>query len=329
MPENSEKSDFFSVVIPVGWRTDDLAALVGEYARVFDAGQVRFEIIVVLDGPKQGLVNELAACRVPMRVVELSRPFGESAALSAGFAEANGNYILTLPAYNQVQPDELKKLIAAVTEKDDMLIAVRWPRAGSLFERLRRWVFHRSLGLVTGVRYRDLGCGVRLFRSQLANEIPLYGDQHQFLPLLSLRHGFRVREVELAQSPLDEFRGRYRFREYLNGLINVITIFFLMRFTKKPLRFFGTIGAAAASLGVLAIAVLFVQRLFFDIGLADRPALLIASLLIVLGTQIFALGLIGELIIFAHAGEVKEYAIRKIHTQADLEQERAKATPAS
>jgi len=311
----------YSAIVPVGSRTDDVPSLVTEYADALAEQGLSFEIIVVLDGPDEDLVNNLAGSGIAMRVVELSRQFGESAALSAGIAEANGDYILTLPAYYQVQPTELKKLIAAAAEKDDMLIAVRWPRVGSLFERMRRAVFHGILKLATGVEYRDLGCGVRLFKSQLADEIPLYGDQHQFLPVLSLRRGFRVREIELEQSPLDRFRGRYRFREYLNGLINVITIFFLMRFTKKPLRFFGTVGAIVAGLGLVALSILFVQRLFFSIGLADRPALLIASLLIVLGTQIFALGLIGELVIFSHAGDVKEYAIRKIHSQSEIHKE--------
>lgn len=315
MPRNSNSRPLYSIVIAVGRRIDDVPALVKEYADSLAAQGLKFEIIVVLDGPKQGLMQSLGASGVPMRVVELSRPFGESAALSAGFAEASGDYILTLPAYYQVQPTELEKLIGAATEEDDMLIAVRWPHAGSALEHLRRSTFHGFLKLITGARYRDLGCGVRLFTSQLADEIPLYGDQHRFLPVMSLRRGFRVREIELAQSPLDRFRGRYRIREYVNGLIDVITIFFLMRFTKKPLRFFGTIGAAAVGLGMLVITVLIVQRLFFGVALADRPALLIVSLLIVLGTQIFALGLVGELIIFGHAGELKEYAIRKIHSQ--------------
>lgn len=319
MTTRHDTSCHYSIIIPVGSRTDDVAALVEEYGKALTEQEVSFEIIVVLDGPMQAIEQDLAASGVPMRIIELSRQFGESAALSAGIDEAKGDYILTLPAYYQVEPAELRKLIVAATEDDDMLIAVRWPRVGSMFERVRRAVFHSVLKLATGVVYRDLGCGVRLFKSQLANEISLYGDQHQFLPVLSLRRGFRVREIELAQSPLDRFRGRYRFREYLNGLINVITIFFLMRFTKKPLRFFGTVGAMLAGLGAIAIAVLFVQRLFFSIGLADRPALLIASLLIVLGTQIFALGLIGELVIFSNASDIQEYAIRKIHSQNGLQ----------
>jgi hypothetical protein len=193
-----------------------------------------------------------------------------------------------------------------------MLLAVRWPRAGSAFERVRRGLFHGMLKSITGHSYRDLGCGVRLFKQTVAQEIPLYGDQYRFLPVLAGRRGFQVREVELAQSPHDRFRGRYRLREYLHGLLNVMTVFFLVRFTKKPLRFFGSVGFLAAGFGAVVVAVLVTQRLFFGTALADRPALLLGSLLVVLGVQLFGLGLLGELVIFAHAGETKEYAIRSI-----------------
>src|SRR5690606_33044569 len=102
----------------------------------------------------------------------------------------------------------------------------------------------------------------------------------------------------IAQSPRDDFRGRYRLREYLHRLLDLFTVFFLMRFTKKPLRFFGMVGSGTFVIGALLVAVLVVQRLLFDHSLADRPALLLGCLLLVLGVQLFALGFLGELIIF-------------------------------
>lgn len=311
----SVKNDFYSLVIPVGRRVDDLAVLIPEYAEALRAASVRFEIIVVLDGLKDDLLNKLRPIGTAndwLKVLQFSREFGESAALMAGFREAQGDVLLTLPAYWQVAPAELPKLLDSMGEDDDMLVAVRWPRAGTSFEHFRRGMFHNLLRRITGHTYRDLGCGVRLFKRSVAREIPLYGDQYRFLPVLAVRRGFQVREVELAQSPRDEFRGHYRLREYLHGILNVMTVFFLVRFTKKPLRFFGSVGFLAAGFGTVVVAVLVIQRLFFDMPLADRPALLLGSLLIVLGVQLFGLGLLGELVIFSHAGESKEYAIRLI-----------------
>lgn len=303
-----------SAIVPVGARRDDVPTLVDEYADGLRQADVSFEIIVVLDGPCGGLaaqLDQLAVDRAWLRVVELARDFGESAALTAGFDEARGRMILTLPAYYQVVPAELGKLVAAADETD-MAIGVRWPRTGSGFEGWRRNAFHALLGFITGQRYRDLGCGVRLLKRDIVEEIPLYGERHRFYPTLAKSRGFEVREVEVAQSPNDFYRGRYRLREYLHRLLDILTLFFLVRFTKKPLRFFGTIGFLVGALGVIFLAVLITQRLFFGIGLADRPALLLSSLMLVLGVQIFALGLIGELIIFTHARELKEYAVRRV-----------------
>ena len=303
-----------SAIVPVGARRDDVPALLEEYAEGLRQAGVSFELIVVLDGPCDGLATQLAPLansRPWLRLIELARDFGESAALTAGFGEARGRAILTLPAYYQAVPGELGKLIAAGRETD-MAIAVRWPRAGSGLEGWRRNAFHAMLGFITGQRYRDLGCGVRLLRREIADEIPLYGERHRFYPTLARSRGFEVREVEVAQSPKDDYRGHYRLREYLHRVLDIMTLFFLVRFTKKPLRFFGTVGFVIGTLGVVFLAILVVQRLFFGMALADRPALLLSSLMLVLGVQIFALGLIGELVIFTHARDLKEYAVRAV-----------------
>jgi hypothetical protein len=144
------------------------------------------------------------------------------------------------------------------------------------------------------------------------DEISLYGDQHRLLPVLVERNGFRVREVDLPQSPHDEFRGRYSLRDLLGRLLDIFAVFFLVKFTKKPLRFFGAVGSAMCAFGGIYLLVLVAQRLLFGNPLADRPALLLSSLLVVLGIQIFGLGLLGELIIFSHARDLKEYRVERI-----------------
>ena len=287
----------FSIVMPVGRRCDDLGALLPDYLDALDGAGASFEFIAVLDGPNPAALEALrrvAAADRRVQVIELAKEFGESAALAAGFDVARAAMLMTLPAYYQADPAEVPRLLAAAGEGDDMLIAVRWPRAGGPFDKLRRKAFHGLFRFTSGMSYRDLACGVRLFRRAVAEEITLYGDQHRFLPALASRRGFRVREVELKQSPKDAFRGHYRLREYLHRFLDVLTVFFLVRFTKKPLRFFGTIGFIAAGFGGIVTAVLVVQRLFFGTALADRPALLLGSLMVVLGVQTFALGLIGD-----------------------------------
>lgn len=314
MTEIQPTSLDYSVVIPVGARVDELDVLITEYDAAFASTGRSFEIIVVLDGQRGQwleVLQNLGTSIENLRIIELSRQFGECSALAAGFDAARAEMMLTLPAYYQIDPAGIPKLLTSGDDDDDMLVAVR-PRTGASFDKIRRRAFHALFRFTSGMAFRDLGCGVRLFRRSVAEEIPLYGDQHRFFPALARRRGFRVREIELVQSSKDMFRGRYRLREYLHRLLDILTVFFLVRFTKKPLRFFGTIGFLAASVGAVLTIILIIQRLFFGMGLADRPALLLGSLLIVLGVQTFALGLIGELIIFTHGSQMKEYSIRRI-----------------
>jgi glycosyltransferase involved in cell wall biosynthesis len=314
LPENSKSSIDVAVIIPVSERYDAVHELYDAYKKALQSSGYKYEFTYVLDGPFPNVLDELERLRdqgEPLRVVKLARGFGEATALTAGFENSQGNIILTLPAYHQVEPAEIPQLIKEL-ERCDMVVARRFPRVDSRFNRgqtaLVNWLFR----VMTGSVFRDLGCGVRALKRQLTTEIPVYGDQHRFLPLLANRQGFNVRELDLPQSSKDRPWRIYRLGVYPRRMLDLLTVFFLMKFTKKPLRFFGLIGIAIFVLGTLGVVYLVIDRLFFNSALAERPALLLSSLLIVLGAQVFALGLIGELIIFTHAKDLKEYTIDKI-----------------
>jgi glycosyltransferase involved in cell wall biosynthesis len=303
-----------SAIIPVGARHADIGALYHDYKSALDSLNLRYEVIFVLDGLYPEAAAELHALRArndSLVVVALTRAFGESTALMAGFERARGRVILTLPAYFQIESGEITKLCDALSEAD-LAVGRRWPRAGSHFESLRRAAFHTALRWMTGLNFGDLGCGARAMKRRVIEEISLYGDQHRFFAILAHREGFRVREVTVRQSPQDHFEGRYRVREYAHRLLDVITVLFLVRFTKKPLRFFGMIGIGLAGIGALLLGYLIVARLSFGQPLADRPALLLTALLVVLGLQLFAIGLLGELIIFTHGRDLKDYQVETV-----------------
>jgi glycosyltransferase involved in cell wall biosynthesis len=304
-----------SAIIPVGERhAADLVALFAEYKSALDALGVRYEVIVVMDGPRPELaadVQRLLGSGASIAVIGLTRRFGEATALVAGFQRARGRIILTLPAYHQIRGSEIGKLVRALGVVD-LAISRRWPRVGSRFELMRRNLFHRMLASVTGQRLHDLGCGARAMKRRVLEEITLYGDQHRFLPVLASRNGFKVMEIELQQSPLDRLAGSYALREYIRRALDICTVFFLVRFTKKPLRFFGMVGVSTFLVGAALVAGLAIDRLVFRHPLADRPALLLSSLLVVLGMQLFALGLLGELVIFTHARDIKDYQIEEV-----------------
>jgi len=311
----SEKTNIdLSVIVPVGDRQADAEELYWEYKSGLAALARPYQLIFVLDGEQAAFaagLRRLLTQGERFTVIGLTRTFGESTAIMAGFSKAVGRHIVTLPAYFQIEGGEIPKLVSGL-ENFDLAVGRRWPRVGGVLERLRRWAFHGLLAWVTKLQFHDLACGARAFRREILEEIQLYGDQHRFLAVLGDRQGFRVTELDLRQSTRDRFKGLYGPREYFRGAIDIFTIFFLVRFTKRPLRFFGMVGITTFGVGALWTLMLVVQRLFFDQSLADRPALLLASLLLVLGLQVFAIGLLGELIIFTHARQLKDYQVSEI-----------------
>jgi glycosyltransferase involved in cell wall biosynthesis len=311
-----------SVIVPVGNRhAQDVTALLAEYRTGLEALGEPYELIIVIDGPRPEVAGNLQRLLGPpgeteghqcnVTLISLTRRFGEATALMAGFQRARGKIIVTLPAYYQIQGAEVAKLVRGL-ESSDLAVGRRWPRAGGRFEVLRRNAFHRLIASVTGLRFNDLGCGARAMKRRVLEEISLYGDQHRFLPVLANRQGFRVTEVDVAQSPRDRYEGVYPVRDYVRRALDIFTVFFLVRFTKRPLRFFGMLGASTFAIGAILVIYLAIDRLVFRHPLADRPALLLSSLLVVLGMQLFALGLLGELIIFTHARDIKDYQIDEV-----------------
>lgn len=302
-----------SVIVPITERYDPVKRLFEEYKRGVDATGLSHEFIYVLDGAHPEALEALNQIREheQITIVMLAKWFGEATALNAGFSEAAGELILTLPAYQQVDGDVIPALVSAL-EDNDIVLANRSPRKDSWFNRIQAKIFNAMIRSFTDLKIHDVGCSARIFRRRVIEEVHIYGDQYRFFPIVAHRQGFRVVEMDAPQSKHDFSRRVYSPGLYIRRLLDLFTIFFLVKFTKKPLRFFGLIGTTLFGMGLLATAYLIVDRLVFDVALSGRPALFLSSLLIVLGIQVIAIGLIGEIIIFTHAKDLKEYKIDRI-----------------
>jgi glycosyltransferase involved in cell wall biosynthesis len=307
----TEKS--LSVIIPITERFDPISELFHEYKRGVEATGKEYEFVYVIDGDQPATLKELTKLKETekLKIITLAKRFGESTALSAAFSETTGDIILTLPAYQQIEADEIPRLVDSL-ENCDMVLARRWPRRDSFMNRLQNRLFNSLLRLSTDLKIHDAGCSARAFKRNVVEEIQLYGDLHRFFPVMAHRQGFRVIELNVTQSHKDVHRRLYAPGLYVRRLLDLLTIFFLIKFTKKPLRFFGLVGTTLFALGIISSLYLIGERLLFDVSLADRPALFLSSLLIVLGVQVIAIGLIGEIIIFTHAKDLKEYKIDRI-----------------
>jgi glycosyltransferase involved in cell wall biosynthesis len=295
-----------SAIIPVLRDDSDVE---GTFAR-YKASLARLgrpvELVYVLDGEQPRTLAALKGLRCrgeSIEILNFPRTMGESAALSAGFRHARGDIIVTLPVVPTVEPDELPRLVAAL-DGCDMVVARR--SDPSLPPEPK---FERLLRLLLKSPFHDIRSDVRVMRAQVAGELTLYGTQHRFLPLLAMAEGFTAKEVDvkpagrlLARGPVPD----------LGLVLDTLALFFLLKFLRKPFRFFGGVGFVVLAVGGIATAWLVFVRLVFGIGLADRPALILSSLLVVLGIQIIAVGLIGEIITFAYAREIKDYKIERI-----------------
>lgn len=302
-----------SVIIPITERFDPISELYYKYKKSIETMGMNYEFIYTLDGEQSVALKELTELQnsEKLTIITLAKQFGEATTLSAAFNKASGDIFLTLPAYQQIEVDEIPRLVASL-EKCDMVLAHRWPRRDSLLNRAQTKLFNFLLRLSTDLKIHDAGCSARAFTRNIVEDIQLYGDLHRFFPVMAHRQGFRVIELEVAQSEKDIHQRLYSPGLYIRRLLDLLTIFFLIKFTKKPLRFFGLVGTTLFGLGFASSLYLIIERLFFETSLADRPALFLSSLLIVLGVQIIAIGLIGEIIIFTHAKDIKEYKIDKI-----------------
>jgi glycosyltransferase involved in cell wall biosynthesis len=305
-----------SAVIAVSERWDDLREVYDQYAAELAKTGRSHEVIFILDGPDKDALRDLRTLKLEhpaIQVIALNRPFGEATALAVGLNRARGSVILTLPGYFQVEPGEIRKVLEKLEgSHDDLVVGWRYPRQDSLFNRGQAWVFQRLVNLVSGIKYHDVSCTLRAMKRRVAEEVQLYGDLHRFLPLLAYQRGFKVSEVPVQQSHRDIKRRVRRPGIYLRRLLDILTLFFLLKFTKKPLRFFGLVGSLLSGVGGVIVAYLGLYRLLGLGPIAGRPLLILGVLLIVLGLQLFSVGLLGEIIVFAHARELKDYQIEEI-----------------
>jgi glycosyltransferase involved in cell wall biosynthesis len=313
---DAETAPDLSVVVPIVERYGDLRQLTAEFSAEIARLALRAEWIFVVDEAQRGALPELREIQRTSEqeivIVLLGGAFGESAALTVGLEKARGQRIITLASYFQVEPRGLGAAFAALDGGADMVVGRRYPRTDSAFNRLQSRLFHWILRGVTSTGFNDISCGFKVMKRQVARELNIYGGLHRFIPVLALNRGFTVHEVPLAQRSEDRGTRFHGTGVYLGRLLDLLTVFFLVKFTRTPLRFFGLLGTALFSVGFLVDLIIAIQKVFFHTGLSERAVLLLGVLLMVLGVQTLSLGLLGEIVIFTHARNVREYQVAEV-----------------
>ncbi len=306
-----------SAILVCSLNDPDISQVVDRYLKTLSALPVCCDLTVVDNGTYGHVADRiqplLEASDIPSRIVCLHRGCGESVAIRAALRVSEGQLIGLLPPYVQTEPSDLEKMLGQIEQGADYVASWRRFRVDSRWNRFKSTVFNRVTRLLTGIMLHDINSGLRVMTRKLANDVPIYGDLHRFWPILAAKQGYRV--TEIATKHLEERvkKGDYRFGIYLRRVLDLFTLFFLIKFTQKPLRFFGLVGSAIFAVGASITVVLCLQRLLGSTPLADRPALIFGVLLIVLGIQLFSLGLLGELIIFTHGKALQHYHVERIY----------------
>ena len=303
-----------SIIVPVVERHDDLRKLYSEFSSAFDKLDKSYEFIFVVDGQFCEAFEDLKKLKTEnssIKIIKFVKNYGESVALSVGLEKAQGSYLFTLASYFQVESEAVNTIWNELNNGYDLVLTRRYPRIDSKLNRLQSFLFHLLIRKMTSIHFHDISCGFKGMKRKVFEEISLYGDLHRFIPILADKCGFKIKEVKAKQRKEDVALRLLGLGSYSRRLLDILTVFFVTKFTMKPLRFFGLIGIALFGVGGIISGYLLLYRLLGFGGIAGRPLLLLGVILMVLGIQTLSIGLFGEIIIFTHARDVKEYTIEE------------------
>jgi len=304
-----------TVVVPIESGDAEIDQVVTGLGAELDLLGKSWECVLAFDGVRGSawLAAQALAERLGPRVklVAFEKPFGESVCLSAGAEIAKGRVLVTTPQYVQIDPVEVGRLLAAIESGADMVIPWRVPRVDPWLNRLQSATFNWLMRRINGGNFHDLNCYFRAFRREVLSDIAVYGDMYRFLPLMAQRQGFRVVEVPVRHLKEWGKAGFFGVGVYLRRFLDVLGVVFLTRFTLKPLRFFGSIGLLLSVVGGGLLGKVLIERIVLGEGLYNRPLFLLALMLFVLGVQVIGFGLVGEIIIYTQARNLREYRIER------------------
>ncbi|MBA2248114.1 MAG: glycosyltransferase family 2 protein [Chloroflexia bacterium] len=255
------------------------------------------EIIFVDDGSRDGtwrLISDLS--RRDQRVLGLRhrRNFGKAQALSNGFAVARGDVIVTMDGDLQDDPDELPRFLEKLDEGYDLVSGWKQRRQDPLGKTAPSKVFNWTVRRSSGVQLHDFNCGFKAYRREVTSSIRLYGELHRFTPVLAHAEGFRIAELPVKHHARQWGTSKYGWSRLTKGFLDLFTVIFLTQYRQRPMHLFGLPGLVSLALGVLLGVWLTFVKLVLNDSIGTRPALLLSVLLVVIGTQFFGLGLIGE-----------------------------------
>lgn len=290
-----------SVVVPVFNEVDNVDGLHRELDAALAPSGFTYEIVFVDDGSSDGTFDRLAGIQAAdphVQVVQLSRNFGQTAALSAGIARTTGDDVVLIDGDRQNDPADILRMRARRAEGFDLVAGWRIDRQDAwLTRRLPSQLANWLIGAITGVPLHDYGCTLKVLRGDMARSLRLYGEMHRFIPALIDDLGGRVVEMPVNHRPRVAGTSKYGISRTVRVILDLVTVKFLSLYATRPIHVFGVAGLVATAIGTLITGWLGFERLVLGIPIGGRPIVLLGILLIVMGLQFVTMGLLAELMI--------------------------------
>jgi glycosyltransferase involved in cell wall biosynthesis len=305
-----------TVLVPVLDEAETVEELATRVATVLDRLGRSFEILFVDDGSRDRTCDRILAARrqdARVKLVRLRRNFGKAAALTAGFDHASGALILTMDGDLQDDPEEIPRMFERLAEGPfDLVSGWKQHRKDPLTKTLPSRLFNAVTRRLAQVELHDFNCGFKLYRREVLEQVPIYGELHRYIPVLASRRGFRVGELSVRHFARRAGTSKYGWDRLYKGLLDLLTVLFITKYTRRPLHLFGVIGLVSFGVGFAVDAWLAWLWAFRGESLSNRPLLFLGVLLMLAGLQVLTTGLLAEMMTHKTFRRTDSYSIKEI-----------------
>ena len=314
-----------SIVIPLLNEEESLTELHDWIADVMQSNRFSYEILFIDDGSRDrswSIIESLAEKNPSVKGLRFSRNFGKSQALHAGFSRTKGKVVVTMDADLQDNPEEIPELYKRIADDGFDLIS-GWKKVrydSVLMKNLPSKLFNWAARKTSGLRLHDFNCGLKAYSSKVVKSIDVQGEMHRYIPVLAKNAGFIAIDEKVVKHQARKYgKTKFGMERFINGFLDLITIWFVSKFGKRPMHFFGALGALMFLIGFIFAFYLGVDKLFLNPSgrlLTSRPEFYIALTTMIIGTQFFVAGFIGEMILRNRKGEARYHIIEEIDNTA-------------
>ncbi len=302
-----------SIVVPAYNEEESLQELIQKLSQTLHGLNKKCEIIIVDDGSTDETLSTSIKLKKEfplLKIISFRKNYGKSAALSEAFKLADGDYVITMDADLQDDPEEIPNLISALESGNyDLVSGWKKERHDPLSKTIPSRIFNFVTSKISGIKIHDFNCGLKIYRKVVVKDLKIYGELHRFLPVLAHWNGFRVGEVTVQHHPRKFGKTKFGISRFFNGFFDLLTVIFITRYQTSPLHIFGMLGLMAALFG-FAIELYLSILWFLGEGIRNRPLFFLGILAIIVGIQFIVFGLLGEMIT-ARFAEQTHYSIKE------------------